>query len=388
MKSPKFNPDVNEFVDMFKKLKSVKAIADYYNKTPCVIYSYIKRNNINLDQWKERRSCRRFNPGKEDFIKTYDKVKSSRKMGEIFGVEKSTILNYAKEIGYVNHYRPELNEEQIQYICSQYYLKSAKEVANELNVSESLISKVWADNNFRGKINRVYYCNEHYFESIDTPGKAYLLGLIASDGCVYKRENHIGMLCFGFNKQEIELLNIVKRELNTKQPLLCYGDTIGLAINSETIFNDLKQYNIVPRKTWIYEPVDLQNDELTWHYLRGYLDGDGSIYYSGDKELLSSWEICYCGNQNTMNYISDFLDSQNIIHTLYQDKRDRYADKFYCIRISTICEMKDMIDNLYLNSEGIRGRKYEYALEFLRLYNNKNSKKVGEQNEERYCLCM
>ena len=36
----------------------------------------------------------------EEFIKNYEQLKSSRKMGELYGCDHGTILAYAKKIGY------------------------------------------------------------------------------------------------------------------------------------------------------------------------------------------------------------------------------------------------------------------------------------------------
>ena len=36
----------------------------------------------------------------ETFIENYKKLKSSRKMGELYNCDKSSILNHAKKIGY------------------------------------------------------------------------------------------------------------------------------------------------------------------------------------------------------------------------------------------------------------------------------------------------
>lgn len=36
----------------------------------------------------------------KDFIVKYEELKSSRKMGEFYGCDKTTILNHAKRIGY------------------------------------------------------------------------------------------------------------------------------------------------------------------------------------------------------------------------------------------------------------------------------------------------
>ena len=36
----------------------------------------------------------------EIFIENYERLKSSRKMGELYGCDKKTITNHAKKIGY------------------------------------------------------------------------------------------------------------------------------------------------------------------------------------------------------------------------------------------------------------------------------------------------
>ncbi len=48
-----------------------------------------------------------------------------------------------------------------------------------------------------------------------------------------------------------------------------------------------------------------------WHYLRGFFDGDGSIYYSG-KYNPCNWIISICGNYKTMYAIQNFLKTQDI----------------------------------------------------------------------------
>ena len=48
------------------------------------------------------------------------------------------------------------------------------------------------------------------------------------------------------------------------------------------------------------------DDQLMWHYLRGYFDGDGSIYLCG-KVNPSNWIISICGNECTMHAFQNFL---------------------------------------------------------------------------------
>ena len=92
---------------------------------------------------------------RDQFIKDYEELKSACRMAEKYKCCKKTILEYARKFGYVNHYRPELTQEQNEYIVANYEYKTALELAKELNVSSALISKVWCENGKRGK--HLYY---------------------------------------------------------------------------------------------------------------------------------------------------------------------------------------------------------------------------------------
>ena len=89
----------------------------------------------------------------EDFIKNYQELKSSRKMGKLYNCDKSSVLNHAKKIGFdvktVQNYK--LSEEDKQNIIEQYQLKTSNELAKEYNVSRGMITKLWYDANLKGK---------------------------------------------------------------------------------------------------------------------------------------------------------------------------------------------------------------------------------------------
>ena len=58
----------------------------------------------------------------EDFIAKYEELKSSRKMGEFYGCDKTTILNHAKRIGYdvSQNKQYKLKNEDKLYIIEHY----------------------------------------------------------------------------------------------------------------------------------------------------------------------------------------------------------------------------------------------------------------------------
>ena len=89
----------------------------------------------------------------EEFIKNYQELKSSRKMGELYNCNKSSVLNHAKKIGFnvKSVQTPKLSEKDKQRIISLYNEKTSTELATEYNVSRGMITKLWYDANLTGK---------------------------------------------------------------------------------------------------------------------------------------------------------------------------------------------------------------------------------------------
>lgn len=90
----------------------------------------------------------------EEFIANYQKLKSSRKMAELYQCTKTTILNHAKKIGFNPSdasKQPKLSEQDKEQIKSLYNEKTSTELAKEYNVSRGMITKIWYDANLKGK---------------------------------------------------------------------------------------------------------------------------------------------------------------------------------------------------------------------------------------------
>ena len=91
----------------------------------------------------------------EDFIKKYEELKSSRKMGEYYKCNKTSVLNHAKAIGYdVNSNKNyKLSEKDKKEILMAYNTSTSTELAKKYNVSRGMITKLWYDNHLSGKEN-------------------------------------------------------------------------------------------------------------------------------------------------------------------------------------------------------------------------------------------
>jgi deoxyuridine 5'-triphosphate nucleotidohydrolase len=118
--------------------------------------------------------------------------------------------------------------------------------------------------------------NRSVFKNINNEFVAYLLGWISSDGSIYKNT-----ITVCIDKKDKSILQIIKNNLcnellikNKKNTNLCY-----IAINSKEMAQDVRSLLKIGNNKK-YDSLrfpKLANDKLSWAFLRGVFDGDGSI---------------------------------------------------------------------------------------------------------------
>ena len=132
--------------------------------------------------------------------------------------------------------------------------------------------------------------NQHYFDSIDNPNKAYILGLIYSDGNISNGlDSHYRLRITLQNgdkeildrvKDELEFTGTVKvRELKNKKTALMDNKPLiaELSISNKYMITRLKELGVVPAKSLICTYPNIP-EEFDRDFIRGFFDGDGSIY--------------------------------------------------------------------------------------------------------------
>lgn len=305
----------------------------------------------------------------ELFIKKFKELKSVKEMSFYWGVDRATIRNYAKKIGFnykdfiPSHNFKQPSEEDIKYICEQYYCKTSKELAEKFGVSKSYIKKIWKKNGLSGKRNKpyTYVFDENYFESIDSKDKAYFLGLLATDGCVYKRKNGIGQHIIKLSLVgDLEIIEEFKKHLKsnnkiTKMSNKNKSDFIyTLAIVSDKMAEDLRKYGIVTNKTDKTKFPNIDNEFIP-HFIRGVLDGDGSIYKTiQPKNKLKKYRytINIVGTYKLLNRIAVCLKMYSINSTIYRDNKN-YSFPLYTLKIQRQEDMLKFIDLIYKDCDNL-----------------------------------
>lgn len=204
-----------------------------------------------------------------------------------------------------------------------------------------------------------HYCGKNsfnnYFETIDSPDKAYFLGLIVADGCILDNgteTNNKKVLNISLTEEDKYILELFNQYANFKTELsISHKEDLKpryqLIINSSKIYNDLYNLNVRERKSTENETsMPLLKDELIPHFIRGVFDGDGIAKTNG--------AVGFCGCFTLLNQIKDYLvskglkdnqicfnKSNNIYYIQWGAKKDRqlffdliYKDKLnlYLIR--------------------------------------------------------
>lgn len=139
---------------------------------------------------------------------------------------------------------------------------------------------------------RKYTLDETFFDVLDAPEKWYVLGLLATDGCVFQRPPG-PIVTIGLQSKDAPLLEQVMALFGSNKPIRherrITNKTSGkwsyrsiLTVYSARIVNRLIELGITPKKSKTVQFME-GTDELLRHYVRGCLDGDG--HYHNSKQV-------------------------------------------------------------------------------------------------------
>lgn len=325
----------------------------------------------------------------EEFVKDYEELKSSRAMAQKYNCDKGTILEYANKIGYINNYRPQLTEEQKAEIIQKYYTHKSQELAVEYGVSKSYIIKLWSNANIENKkLHRIYHLNDDYFNTINTKDKAYFLGLLASDGNVFNRNNGQSIIIrLSLQSVDAYILERFKDYIGSDKPLHYTRpsdknrkEVCSIEIVSKKMGEDLKKYGVVPQKTYDFVMPDIPAEFIS-HYLRGYFDGDGSITLrdSSAQHLPYSYMCSYAGFIPNLSKMQKKLTTAGIDSRIQKDNRD-YHGEFGSLVISSIDNVNKFLDYIYKDCDDLYiPRKIERYKNFKSALNNRRKKRRNTQ---------
>lgn len=191
----------------------------------------------------------------------------------------------------------EIDKENIIKYYYEYKDKTFLEIGTMLNVSDRAFSRVLKESGINTRLKNRYTLNECYFENINNPTKAYILGLIYADGFI--GDEHYNNFVLLLKEEDKYMLERIKTELKFTGNIRNAGkggyENSGiryvLNFSSKTLCDDLRKLNVETCKSMTMDKLPDIPKDLMRHFIRGYFDGDGCFSITN--------KISYYNNDNT-----------------------------------------------------------------------------------------
>lgn len=173
--------------------------------------------------------------------------------------------------------------------------KSMCSIARQCHVATESVKQILTENHIEIRDNNYYKCkhfNVSYFDNIDTPEKAYWLGFIYADGNVTRRKNADKFqikLCNDDIEHLIKLRSCLSstHSIGRYTQACAYGEIryCSFGIANQHLVDTLITKGVTYKKTLHlqFPSSEIVPDNLLWHFIRGYFDGDGSICWTNNK---------------------------------------------------------------------------------------------------------
>ena len=250
----------------------------------------------------------------------------------------------------------------------------SKEIALKTNLPLKAIQGCLKNNKCKSVHSRNYFnvqIKHDYFETINTPEKAYLVGLLAADGNINKHSVRLRI-----HPKDKELVEFMCKEINwLKQPTVTKNGkdskSVNVSIRSLKMVTSLiNNHNFSYNKTYNNLFKDL--GVYTRYFLLGLFDGDGSIFHSlfqrksgrGIGRTEELYRFSYTGNTVTATEIVNYLQTQNIELKCYSLKKNT---KIAYVHSTKIQELKNLQKYLYEGHNlGLKRKRdmFEEAVKF------------------------
>lgn len=257
-------------------------------------------------------------------------------------------------------WRRKITKEDIPDIIKRYKDgDSLQKIGTDYHCDPNKISRLLKENNIHilnnSESHRIYTLNENYFDIIDTPNKAYILGLLYADG---NRSGNSNTISICLQERDKDILDRINSEINSNCPLkyIDYSHRTDqkranqwkLSIHNKHLAASLYKYGLVPCKEF-KTTFPKQIDYSLWrHFIRGYMDGDGCIVSTECRWLIT-------GNKPLLIFMKDYIEDMLHIHV---QEYYHYNHITYNIRVAGRNQVKKLLDFLYQDAELYIERKY------------------------------
>lgn len=297
-----------------------------------------------------------------NIIELYKEITPITTIAKMYGVGEHAIRNVLEKCNvefHHKHKKPMFSALQENEIVDLYLSgKTLAELEILYNTSDTTLMSVLDRHGIKRR-HRKYSINETYFDEIDTPNKAYILGLLYADGYNNMQNNEVSITLQDIDREILEKINIeIKNEtplrfINNHEININWKNCYQLSICSKHVSNSLAKWGMVQRKSLVLEFPFFLKDSLYAHFLRGYFDGDGHI--NGKKY---GYEMSIIGTKNFIYSVHDILISNGIESHIYQSCPNK-NDVTYTLMTTSKDNSIKFADYIYKDAELYINRKHD-----------------------------
>lgn len=305
--------------------------------------------------------------------KTIDSYLSGNSLKQVekkLGINSVTAYNILRRYSIPLRTRGGIDPIDKTWVAQQYKSgMTMQEIADAHNVSTGAIKLYLNEQGVKRRTRNEHYnpnLQHDFFSQIDTERKAYFLGYLITDGCVYppdpKNNRPYPTITMQLHHKDSyilqEFLNSVGSSSHISHSPMRNHDRV--AVVSSQMAHDLKQYGVVPRKTWETYLTILKDPNMMPHFVRGLIDGDGWI---SCYKCQTKWvhNIGFCGNPGLVIGLHAYL-----IQTLHL-KETGFTVRPNCLHSIKWANQNDMYtlgEWLYKDATIFLSRKFEVYQKF------------------------
>lgn len=256
---------------------------------------------------------------------------------------------------------------ELNVIKLNYGKISLKEISKLIDRTEDAIQNKGRQLGL--KYEDKYNYDIDYFKHIDNFDKAYWLGFIYADGYVSyneeKRNYEFGIKLMKSDFKHLKKLNKclngnINISFHKRQTFLKYGinkyyEGCAIRLYSKKFVENLIDKGVIPNKT-LYIKFPKLNEDLTWCFIRGYMDGDGHICIPKQNSKYGYRIGFTCASESFLIYLKNFLNKYGIISHINIDKKNGHT---YKLEIREKQSIITYLENCYKNDTIYLDRKYE-----------------------------
>ncbi len=217
--------------------------------------------------------------------------------------------------------------------------------------------------------NRKHNIDHNFFDIIDNEYKSYILGFLYADG--YNNEKR-GRIEINLIKTDEQILLEMSKAMKSDYPLLYLpargqsNEKACLRFQSREISQKLAHLGCYQGKSLTCDmpSFEIVPEHLFHHFLRGYFDGDGCVYYSKTNNDVS---LGFCGSKKFISKLCLFLNEK-----FGSNVNPTPNNNIFTVSYNGINKAKLLHEYLYKDATIFLNRKYIRYEECLKLY-EKNS---------------